>query len=241
VGYALAMGKTPIVVNDCPGFLVNRILIPFFLGFARLVSDGVDFKRIDKVMETFGWPMGPAYLLDVVGTDTAHHAIAVMAQGFPDRMAAGEKSAIDALFEVQRFGQKNGKGFYAYVTDKKGFPKKEVDPGTAGILKPLVRRDLSATITDQDIIDRMMLPMIIECSRCLEDQIVSSAVEVDMGLLYGLGFPTFRGGALYYAGAVGLQALCQKAEKFRSLGKLYEPTAQMLSLAQAGRTFYEEK
>jgi 3-hydroxyacyl-CoA dehydrogenase/enoyl-CoA hydratase/3-hydroxybutyryl-CoA epimerase/enoyl-CoA isomerase len=241
VGYALAMGKTPIVVNDCPGFLVNRVLIPFFLAFDSLVNDGVDFKRIDKVMETFGWPMGPAYLLDVVGTDTAYHAIQVMAQGFPDRMAAADKSAVDVMYELKRFGQKNGKGFYAYVTDKKGFPKKEVDPEVAAILKPLVRQDTSATISDQDIIDRMMLPMIIECSRCLEDQIVTTAVEVDMGLLYGLGFPTFRGGALYYAGAVGLQALCRKAETFRSLGKLYEPTAQMLSLAQAGRTFYEEK
>jgi 3-hydroxyacyl-CoA dehydrogenase/enoyl-CoA hydratase/3-hydroxybutyryl-CoA epimerase/enoyl-CoA isomerase len=241
VGYALAMGKTPIVVNDCPGFLVNRVLIPFFLAFGQLVNDGVDFKRIDKVMETFGWPMGPAYLLDVVGTDTAFHAIQVMAQGFPDRMAAADRSAVDVMYELKRFGQKNGKGFYAYITDKKGFPKKEVDPEVEALLKPLVRQDTSAAISDQDIIDRMMLPMIIECSRCLEDQIVSSAVEVDMGLLYGLGFPTFRGGALYYAGAVGLQALCQKAEKFRSLGKLYEPTAQMLSLAQAGRTFYEEK
>jgi len=241
VGYALAMGKTPIVVNDCPGFLVNRVLIPFFLAFDSLVNDGVDFKRIDKVMETFGWPMGPAYLLDVVGTDTAYHAIQVMAQGFPDRMAAADKSAVDVMYELKRFGQKNGKGFYAYVTDKKGFPKKEVDPEVAAILKPLVRQDTSATISDQDIIDRMMLPMIIECSRCLEDQIVTTAVEVDMGLLYGLGFPTFRGGALYYAGAVGLQALCRKAETFRSLGKGYEPTAQMLSLAKAGRTFYEEK
>ena len=241
VGYALAMGKTPIVVNDCPGFLVNRILIPFFLAFSRLVNDGVDFKRIDKVMETFGWPMGPAYLLDVVGTDTACHAIAVMAQGFPDRMAAAEKSAIDVMFESRRFGQKNGRGFYAYVADKKGFPKKEADPGTAELLKPLVRQDTSAAISDQDIVDRMMLPMIIEGSRCLEDKIVGSHVEVDMGLLYGLGFPTFRGGALYYADTVGLQALCQKAETFRSLGKLYEPTAQMLSLAKAGRTFYEEK
>jgi 3-hydroxyacyl-CoA dehydrogenase/enoyl-CoA hydratase/3-hydroxybutyryl-CoA epimerase/enoyl-CoA isomerase len=241
VGYALAMGKTPIVVNDCPGFLVNRVLIPFFLGFGMLVNDGVDYKRIDRVMETFGWPMGPAYLLDVVGTDTAYHCIAVMAQGFPDRMAGNAKTAIDALFEHQRFGQKNGKGFYAYVTDKKGYPKKEVDPETAEILKPLVRMDTSATITDQDIIDRMMLPMIIECSRCLEDKIVNSQIEVDMGLLYGLGFPAFRGGALYYADSVGLPALCRKAKAFHALGKLYEPTAQMLSLAKAGRTFYEEK
>jgi 3-hydroxyacyl-CoA dehydrogenase/enoyl-CoA hydratase/3-hydroxybutyryl-CoA epimerase/enoyl-CoA isomerase len=99
----------------------------------------------------------------------------------------------------------------------------------------------SASITDQDILDRMLLPMIIECSRCLEDRIVDTPVEVDIGLVYGLGFPPFRGGALRYADAVGLKTLCQKAEKYRALGKLYEPTAQMLQLAQAGRAFYQEK
>ncbi len=241
VGYALAMGKTPIVVNDCPGFLVNRVLFPYFAGFIKLVNEGVDFLKIDKVMEKFGWPMGPAYLLDVVGIDTAHHADAVMAQGFPDRMASAEKTAIGAMFEAERFGQKNGKGFYAYAPDKKGVPKKNVDPEVQGILKPLVRVDNSASITDQDIIDRMMLPLIIECSRCLEDGIVNTPVEVDIALVYGLGFPPFRGGPFRYADAVGLKALCEKAVKFASLGKLYEPTAQMLQLADAGGTFHEAR
>jgi 3-hydroxyacyl-CoA dehydrogenase / enoyl-CoA hydratase / 3-hydroxybutyryl-CoA epimerase / enoyl-CoA isomerase len=241
VGYALAMGKTPIVVNDCPGFLVNRVLFPYFAGFIGLVNEGVDFLKIDKVMEKFGWPMGPAYLLDVVGIDTAHHADAVMAQGFPDRMASAEKTAIGAMFEAERFGQKNGKGFFAYAPDKKGVPKKNVDPEVQGILKPLVRVDNSASITDQDIIDRMMLPLIIECSRCLEDRIVDTPVEVDIALVYGLGFPPFRGGPFRYADAIGLKALCEKAGKFASLGKLYEPTAQMLQLAAAGGTFHETR
>jgi 3-hydroxyacyl-CoA dehydrogenase/enoyl-CoA hydratase/3-hydroxybutyryl-CoA epimerase/enoyl-CoA isomerase len=146
-----------------------------------------------------------------------------------------------AMFELKRLGQKNGKGFYAYVPDKKGFPKKTVDPETQEILKGLAVRDISAIVTDQDIVDRMMLPMIIEASRCLEDKIVGSCVEVDMGLLYGLGFPAFRGGALQYADAMGLKAIYQKANRFSSLGKLYEPTAQILRLAQANQTFYEEK
>ena len=239
VGYALAMGKTPIVVNDCPGFLVNRILFPYFAGFIKLVADGVDFQRIDKVMEKFGWPMGPAYLLDVVGIDTAHHANTVMALGFPDRMAAEGRTAIEAMFEAGRYGQKNGKGFYAYVADKKGVPKKTPDPDAAALLAPLAAEDRGAGISDADIADRMMLPMIIECSRCLEDRIVESPVEVDIGLVYGLGFPPFRGGALRYADAVGLKALCDKAGTFAALGKLYEPTAQMLRLADNGSGFYE--
>jgi 3-hydroxyacyl-CoA dehydrogenase/enoyl-CoA hydratase/3-hydroxybutyryl-CoA epimerase/enoyl-CoA isomerase len=241
VSYALAMGKTPIVVNDCPGFLVNRVLFPYFAGFMMLVNEGVDFQKIDKVMEKFGWPMGPAYLLDVVGIDTGYHANAVMAAGFPDRMASSEKTALATMFEAGRFGQKNGKGFYAYVPDKKGVPKKTVDPDVPAILKPLVKVDNSASITDQDIIDRMMLPLLIECSRCLEDKIVNTPVEVDIALIYGLGFPPFRGGPFRYADAVGLKALCEKAAKFASLGKLYEPTAKMVQLAEAGATYHETR
>ena len=241
VSFALAMGKTPIVVNDCPGFLVNRVLFPYFAGFMMLVNEGLDFQKIDKVMEKFGWPMGPAYLLDVVGIDTGYHANAVMAQGFPDRMASTEKTALGTMFEAKRFGQKNGKGFYSYVPDKKGVPKKTVDPEVQGLLKPLVGVDNSASITDQDIIDRMMLPLVIECSRCLEDGIVDTPVEVDIALVYGLGFPPFRGGPFRYADAVGLQALCEKAGRFASLGKLYEPTARMRQLAEAGATYHKAR
>ncbi len=238
VGYALALGKTPIVVHDCPGFLVNRILFPYFSGFSMLVNQGVAFQRIDTVMEAFGWPMGPAYLLDVVGIDTAHHADQIMAQGFPDRMASAVPTAIGAMFEAQRFGQKSGRGFYQYVPDAKGVPRKQVDPAAAGILVPLVQQDHGAAITDQDIVDRMLLPMIIEGSRCLEDGIVAGPVEVDLGLRYGLGFPPFRGGALAHADRVGLVALCATAARFRSLGRLYEPTAQMLRLAEGGGSFH---
>lgn len=107
VAWASKMGKTPIVVNDCPGFFVNRVLFPYFAGFSQLLRDGADFRKVDKVMEKqFGWPMGPAYLLDVVGIDTAHHAQAVMAAGFPQRMQKEYRDAIDALFDASRFGQK---------------------------------------------------------------------------------------------------------------------------------------
>lgn len=238
VGYAIAMGKTPIVVNDCAGFLVNRVLFPYFAGFVKLVADGVDFQRIDKVMEKFGWPMGPAFLLDVVGIDTGQHADAVMAAAFPDRMSHSSKSAIEAMYEAKRFGQKNGKGFYQYVPDKKGYPKKEIDPAAMEVLKPIIHGDKNSSVTDQEIIERMMLPLILECSRCLEEKVVGSATETDMALIYGLGFPPFRGGALRYADSLGIANLCKMAEKYTSLGKLYEPTAQMRELASSGKSFY---
>jgi 3-hydroxyacyl-CoA dehydrogenase/enoyl-CoA hydratase/3-hydroxybutyryl-CoA epimerase/enoyl-CoA isomerase len=238
VAYATQMGKTAIVVNDCPGFLVNRVLFPYFAGFMNLLRDGVEFQRIDKVMEKFGWPMGPAYLLDVVGIDTAHHADAVLADAFPDRMKASYKTAITAMYEAKRYGQKNGVGFYKYVADKKGIPKKEADSDVAALLQPLVAAQ--KTVTDEEIVERMMLPMIIECSRCLEEKIVDSPMEVDLGLIYGLGFPPFRGGAMKYSDSVGLDNLVKLSEKYQTLCKLYEPTAQMKNLAKSAKGFYSE-
>ena len=236
VNYANQMGKTPIVVNDCAGFLVNRILFPYFNGFIFLLEDGVDFQRIDKVMEKFGWPMGPAYLLDVVGIDTGFHASSIMAAAFPDRMGFKNKTILEVMYELKRFGQKNNLGFFEYEMDKKGKPVKKVNPAVYEIIKPVIKRQIE--ITDEEIVMRMMLPMIIESSRCLEDKIVESPVEVDMGLLLGLGFPPFRAGALKYADSVGLKNLEEISKKYFELGKLYEFTPFMKSLALDNKTYY---
>ena len=238
VAYAKAMGKTPIVVNDCPGFLVNRILFPYFGGFNLLVRDGADFQRIDKLLERFGWPMGPAYLLDVVGMDTAKHAGGVMAEGFPDRMKYDEKTAVDAMFEADRYGQKNNKGFYAYVTDKKGRSKKVADPEAVALVSAV--QSESRDFSDEEIIERMMVPLCIETVRCLEDGIVETAAEADMGLIFGIGFPPFRGGALRYIDSMGLEVFCAMADKYADLGPLYQPTDGLREMAKAGKTFFDQ-
>ena len=237
VAYAAAMGKSPIVVNDCPGFLINRVLFPYFAGFSGLINDGVGFEHIDKEMEKFGWPVGPAFLLDVVGIDTAFHAGGVMAEGFPDRMSQGVQTIISKMFEQEWFGQKNEKGFYIHTKDKKGKPKKEANPEIDDFLRYL-EVGSGEGISDEDIIDRMMLPMLMESSRCLEDQIVQTPVEVDMGVVYGLGFPPFRGGIFRWADSVGLSDLLQSAEKRKSLGKVYEPTEQIKKMAKDGMLFH---
>ena len=236
VAYAQKMGKNPIVVNDCPGFLVNRILFPYFGGFAKLVSAGVDFVRIDKVMEKFGWPMGPAYLMDVVGIDTGHHGREVMAEGYPDRMKDERRSAVDALYEADRLGQKNGKGFYVYETDKRGKPKKVVDEAIAEVLAPVIYEQRE--VTDEDIINWMMIPLCLETVRCLEDGIVESAAEADMGLIYGIGFPLFRGGALRYIDSIGVAEFVALADKYADLGALYQPTEKLREMAKNGQTFF---
>ncbi|MBA1242649.1 fatty acid oxidation complex subunit alpha FadB [Pseudomonas japonica] len=236
VAYAKKMGKNPIVVNDCPGFLVNRVLFPYFGGFAKLVSAGVDFVRIDKVMEKFGWPMGPAYLMDVVGIDTGHHGRDVMAEGFPDRMKDDRRSAIDALYEANRLGQKNGKGFYAYETDKRGKPKKVADAAVLDVLKPVIYEQRE--VTDEDIINWMMIPLCLETVRCLEDGIVETAAEADMGLVYGIGFPPFRGGALRYIDAIGVAEFVAIADRYAELGPLYHPTEKLREMARTGQRFF---
>ena len=237
VAFAAAMGKSPIVVNDCPGFLVNRVLFPYIAGFTGLVSAGVDYEHIDKVMEKFGWPMGPACLLDVVGIDTAFHAGSVMAEGYPDRMSREDPTIISKMFEQKWFGKKNEKGFYIHSKDKKGKPKKEVNPKTGNFIRDL---DTSSgnDISEEDIVDRMMLPMLMESSRCLEDNIVETPMEVDMGLIYGLGFPPFRGGIFRWADSAGLDELLQRAEKLKSSGKIYEPTEQIRKMAKDGQLFH---
>ncbi len=236
VKLASKMGKTPIVVNDCPGFMVNRVLFPYFAGFHFLLRDGADFQAVDKAMEKFGWPMGPAYLMDVVGMDTAVHAAGVMAEGFPDRMKYDFKGATDVLVENKRLGQKNGKGYYVYAPDKKGKPKKTVDPTTYELIASVCgpRKDFAP----EEIVARCMVPMVNEVARCLEEKIVASPYEADMSLLYGIGFPPFRGGACRYVDQLGVANFVALTEKYASLGKLYEAPKLLRDMAAAGKKFF---
>ncbi len=236
VAYATAMGKKPIVVKDCPGFLVNRVLFPYFAGFTYLLRDGGDFRKIDSIMERWGWPMGPAYLLDVVGIDTGVHARSVMAEGFPDRMVEDYKSATDIMYENKRLGQKNNLGFYEYAPDKKGKIQKNESEAALELLSNEYG-ELKA-YDDEEIIARMMVPMATEIARCLEEGIVDSVEEADMALIYGLGFPPFRGGIFRWLDQIGLDAFIKMAEPLSSLGKLYEPTSGMLEKAKSGTKYY---
>jgi len=237
VGYASAMGKTPVVVGDCPGFVVNRVLTPYLIAFLRLAHDGVDFHQIDRVMESFGWPMGPAYLIDVIGLDICHHIIEILSQGFPDRMTVPKPSAIDLLKDDGRLGQKNGRGFYIYARDPKGRPHKESDPAVPALLAA-GQTGGATTISDADIAERMMLPLIFETGRCVEDGVTASPGEADMCLLLGLGLPRYLGGALKYADYLGLRTVVERAKKWENLGAIYRPSEKFLERAASGKGFY---
>ena len=236
VAYATAIGKTPIVVNDCPGFLVNRVLFPYFLGFNLLIRDGADFRQVDKIMERFGWPMGPAYLQDVVGIDTCHHCIDVMEEGFPERMKFAETSILDLLYEASRYGQKNGKGFYHYEPDAKGRPAKTFNEDILGFIGKI--QPQTKEFSQEEVIARLMVPMCLEVARCLEEGIVASAAEADMALIMGLGFPKFRGGALRYIDTIGADKFCALADQYAALGKLYEVPKGLRLMSQNGSKYF---
>lgn len=236
VAYANAMGKKAVVVKNCPGFLVNRVLFPYFAGFSMLVRDGADFQQIDKVMEKWGWPMGPAYLLDVVGLDTAVHAGKVMAEGFPERMSREFKDPIEILFEAGRLGQKNNKGFYDYEKDRKGKPKKVRSDAAYELIKP--HMSASREFSDEEIIARMMVPMATELARCVDEGIVGSPAEADMALVYGIGFPPFRGGLFSWIDSIGAQTLCDMADRHKDLGPMYEPTQSMRDMAANNKKYF---
>ena len=133
--------------------------------------------------------------------------------------------------------QEKRKGFYIHSKDKKGKPKKEVNPETANFVREL-NTSSGNDISDEDIVERMMLPMLMESSRCLEDNIVETPMEVDMGLIYGLGFPPFRGGIFRWADSAGLDELLKRSEKLQSSGKLYDPTEQIRKMVKDGQLFH---
>lgn len=237
VTQAQAMGKTPIVVKDCPGFLVNRLITPYVAGFLQLIADGADFEQVDQVMEAFGWPMGPAYLQDVVGMDTSVHVADVIAAGYPQRMKPVERNAVRLLVENKRFGQKSGSGFYQYVAGEGGRLKKQHAPEAHALLsavQPSGRRSFE----HDEVVDRMMLPLIIEAAHALEEGVVETPAELDTAMLLGLGFPAYLGGPLKYADWLGLQGVVARCDRYASLGPAYQATPRMREMAQGGLRYH---
>ncbi|EAS43729.1 fatty acid oxidation complex subunit alpha FadB [Photobacterium profundum] len=237
VKYVSQLGKTPIVVNDCAGFLVNRCLTPYFHAFNQLVVDGGDIPTIDKVMSKgFGWPMGPAYLLDVIGLDTAAHCIDVMDLAFPERMSKPANNVIQAFVDLQQYGQKNSLGFYAYQPDRKGRLKPSVNADATQLIAS--KREAVKDFDHDTITMRMMLPMMFEAIRCLDEGVVASPAEADIAMIYGTGFPPFRGGLFYYMDQLGLDKLLEIAEQYKHLGTLYEAPKGLLDRVQNNQKFY---
>lgn len=237
VAYASMMGKTPVVVRECPGFLVNRILTPYMFGFLRAVADGADYQQVDHVMEEFGWPMGPAHLQDVIGMDTLDHVLEVISAGYPARMRMDFPNGVRALVEKNRLGQKSGSGWYRYESDASGKRLKLADPALEPILGTLRAKGRGA-ITDTEILNRLMLPLMLEAVLCLSERIVETPAEVDSSLVLGLGFPRHVGGPLKYIDWLGAAEVVRLCDSLSFLGPLYAPPTLLRENARKGISFY---
>jgi 3-hydroxyacyl-CoA dehydrogenase/enoyl-CoA hydratase/3-hydroxybutyryl-CoA epimerase/3-hydroxyacyl-CoA dehydrogenase/enoyl-CoA hydratase/3-hydroxybutyryl-CoA epimerase/enoyl-CoA isomerase len=234
VALAKKIGKTPVVVKDCPGFLVNRILMPYMNEALLLVEEGAPLAAIDKAAKGFGMPMGPITLHDVVGMDTALFAGRVVAAAYADRMF--EPKILAALVEAGRLGQKTGAGFFAY---SKGSQRGKPDPALDPILAKC-RRGTPREFSAQELSDRMFLPMLIEASRALAEGIARNPEDLDMSLILGIGFPPFRGGLLRWADSVGAAKVLEMLKPYEKLGKRFEPSPMLIELARTGKKFYPD-
>jgi len=233
VAYAKSIKKSPIVVGDGPGFLVNRVLLPYMNEALLLLEEGAALKAVDKAATKFGMPMGPITLYDTVGLDIAVHAGEVMHAAFPDRVVPSK--ILPAMLKADRRGKKNGQGFFDYVTDHKGRQKAQPSSDVDKILQSAIRNPQS----EFNYIDRLFLPMLLEATRLIEDGIVADVRDVDLGLIYGIGFPPFRGGLFCWADTIGTAGLVEKLKPYAELGKRYQPTAMLLELAKTDKKFYD--
>lgn len=223
------LGKTPIVVKDAPGFLVNRLLVPYLNEAMYLLADGAMIPEIDHALLEFGMPMGPMELIDEVGVDVGEKVLQILYQAFGGRMTPSPLTP--KVVAAGRLGKKNRKGMYVYSS--KG---KELDLKLYEILGVSPR---SGAIASEEMVERCILPMVNEAARCLEEGVVSSAAEVDLGMIMGTGFPPFRGGLLRYADGLGVKMIVDRLRMYQErFGLRFEPSAALLKRAENHEKFY---
>jgi 3-hydroxyacyl-CoA dehydrogenase/enoyl-CoA hydratase/3-hydroxybutyryl-CoA epimerase len=221
-----AMGKTPVLVEDRPGFLVNRLLGPYLNEAGYLLEQGAGVAEVDRVLSEFGMPMGPCRLLDEIGFDVARHVAREMERAFGERMKPSP--VVELLTEGGRLGRKNGRGFYAYPKGKQGAVDREVS------------RILGAkgTVSSEEILDRCLYLLVNEAVHALADGVVGNPGDVDLAMVLGTGFPPFRGGVLQWADTVGAATIRDRLiELERAHGPRFTPAAGLHELAERGGSF----
>jgi 3-hydroxyacyl-CoA dehydrogenase/enoyl-CoA hydratase/3-hydroxybutyryl-CoA epimerase len=224
-------GKTAIVVADGAGFYSSRILGPYLNEASFLLNEGVPIERIDEALENWGFPVGPLALLDEVGIDVGAKVGHVLQGAFGERMTAAP--GVERLLSDQRLGKKNQRGFYLYGPAKKG--QKEVDRS----VYPLLSVDPSRALAPTEVAQRCALQMINEAARCFGEGILRNARDGDVGAIFGLGFPPFRGGPFHYVDSVGASEVVRRLEGYQTtLGLRFTPAPVLLAMAKTGATFY---
>ena len=229
-GFAIELGKVPVVVRDSPGFLVNRILMLYFNEALRLLTEGVSIAAADRAMERFGMPMGPFVLMDEIGLDTGQHAAAVLEGAFGKRIGAATP-LLQSMVAEGRLGKKNGRGFYRYKGGKRARPDETIAKH-AGAGSPL-------ELPVETLQERMVLAMVNEAAVCLEDGVVREPRDVDVAMVYGTGFPPFRGGLLRYADSIGPAVLVDRLSRLADAhGERFRPAGLLRDMVREERRFY---
>lgn len=231
VEFGRRIGKTVIIVNDAPGFFVNRILAPYVNEAGILLDEGVAIDAIDKAMGQFGFPVGPINLIDEVGLDIAGKSGAIMAEAFGGRMKPS--TALQKVLGAGRLGRKGKQGFYEY--DEKG-KRGDVDESVYQLYPGGTKR---TTAPRDEIQRRLSLAMVNEAARCLEEGIIRSPRDGDIGAVFGIGFPPFRGGPFRHMDAVGIAEVVKQLEALdaRYPGR-FTPARVLVEMAAGGKTFY---
>jgi 3-hydroxyacyl-CoA dehydrogenase/enoyl-CoA hydratase/3-hydroxybutyryl-CoA epimerase len=233
--FGIKQGKTCIVVKDGPGFYTTRILAPLLNEAVLLVEEGADMRDIDRAMHLFGYPVGPITLIDEVGIDVGAHVAQDLGREFKARGAA-PSSALPVLFSKGYKGKKNKKGFYRYDKPKqKGY--RLPDPEVYRLLGDLPRRELPM----EEIQHRVSLMMVNEAVHCLQEGIITSPRDGDVGAILGLGFPPFRGGPFRYVDSAGAQTLVDIMKRMRDKGmQRFQPADMLVDMAKRGRKFHRD-
>lgn len=224
------LGKTPIVVRDCPGFLVNRIFVPGANEIVRLYEEGADFDRLEKMMLDFGMPMSPFVLADEVGNDVCYKVSTVLEKAYGSRMAVPR--LVKAMYDHNLLGKKNGQGFYLYKKNER-----KPNPEAIKLRKEVMGSHRPCPV--EDMRDRAILIMVNEAARCLEENIVANPAYLDMALVMGIGFPPFRGGLLRYADSLGIDYVVNQLKRFQeTYGERFTPCNLLVEMQRNHKSFF---
>jgi 3-hydroxyacyl-CoA dehydrogenase/enoyl-CoA hydratase/3-hydroxybutyryl-CoA epimerase len=229
-------GKTVIVVNDGVGFYTSRILAPYMNEAAWLLADGVPIDELDNALVDWGFPVGPITLLDEVGIDVGEKVGKIMLDAFGDRMIP--PPGMDKLVADERFGRKNKRGFYVY-SDAKAKGKKAIDKSVYSVLGVNPKPGAKPA---HEIAERCALQMVNEAALCFGEGILRSARDGDIGAIFGLGFPPFRGGPFRWVDSIGALDVVRRLERHeKQFGKRFAPAPVLVELAQSGATFHGDR
>ncbi len=246
VDVGIKQGKTVIVVNDGPGLYTTRILAPLMDEAANVCLEGVGFRDLDRIMQQFGFPVGPMALMDEVGLDVAYHVATDMGKAFGTRVTSNDPHVLTDLIAKNSLGRKSGKGFFIYdkaqkslFGGKKKKAKKEINPYAKSLIRKHSKGQKLAT-SRANIPHRLALRMLNEACYCLQDQILERPLDGDMGAVFGLGFPPFLGGPFRYADSVGIPKVVDQLKEFSDLyGERFSPCPLLVDMAKDNKIFYK--